>query len=496
VNGARGYIDVNTEVGPGVGRASGAPLDALTGEARSHGVGLSLVHSRAALLGDARSANDALLDRIAGVDGLLSVAVLSPDRSTSAAEVAALAPRVVAWWLHPTAAAVESLATDGLLAAAARSGKPVFVPIARFGDATRIGRATATLGVPIVLVGTHYSNVVDALAAARRYDQILLETSSMAHVAALETAVREIGAERLLFGTGSPMRAIQSGLNAVAVARIPDDAKRAILGGNAARLLGLTAPSSDLPAIRRAEGNVDVHAHLGPLEQDVPTWADDAFVAELRRQTGTAIAIASNVEAIESDLDAGNRNMVERVAATPGLLGHLVAYPDDVPGTREQVRRYGDKPNVIGVKIGCEQSSPTASRAVWDVFEVLADYGRPVKIHNDGAGWDEALRAIAVAHPHLPIIIAHGGLGTPSLEGAALTADLENVYLEMCSSFALLPTVREVVRRLPAERFLFGTDAPLIEPAFVLGTYQDSGLRLDQEDAVYRDNARRLFGLE
>ena len=44
-------------------------------------------------------------------------------------------------------------------------------------------------------------------------------------------------------------------------------------------------------------------------------------------------------------------------------------------------------------------------------------------------------------------------------------------------------------------KFLFGTDAPLLEPSFVLGTYQDADIPADQQDDVYYGNAARLFGL-
>ena len=57
-----------------------------------------------------------------------------------------------------------------------------------------------------------------------------------------------------------------------------------------------------------------------------------------------------------------------------------------------------------------------------DLFDLLADYGRPVKIHNEGDGWDVALLEIARAHPRLPIVVAHAGLGTPSEAATARTS--------------------------------------------------------------------------
>ena len=89
-----------------------------------------------------------------------------------------------------------------------------------------------------MLVGVHYSNATEVLEAAQRYPNLSLETSGFAHFAAVETAVARIGHERVLFGSGGPGRAAQAPLNMVLLADIPDDAKRAILAGNAARLLG------------------------------------------------------------------------------------------------------------------------------------------------------------------------------------------------------------------------------------------------------------------
>jgi predicted TIM-barrel fold metal-dependent hydrolase len=129
-----------------------------------------------------------------------------------------------------------------------------------------------------------------------------------------------------------------------------------------------------------------------------------------------------------------------------------------------------------------------------DLFDVLARFGRPVKIHNAGDGWDEALRTIARRHPRLPIVIAHGGLGAPSLEGARLAASTDNVHLEFSSSFARLSTVREAAAIAGPERLLWGSDAPLLEPAFVLGTYLDAALPADALDRVFWSNAEDLFG--
>jgi len=493
---AHGYIDVNAQLGPRFGGASGAPIEDVTREARAHGIQYSLVRHRTALVGESELGNRALLDACEDDAGLVPVAVLSVDRTGDMDRAARLAARVAGFWLEGRAVPGSGLAAEAVVRAAARTGRPLFVPISGWGSATAIGAATESLGVPVVLVGSHYTTSVEDLAAGRRYDHLHLDTSSMAHFRAIETAVGVIGAERVLLGTGSPLRAIQSSLNAILSAAIPEEAKRSILAGNAARLFGLPTGPLELPEVVRPERAFDVHTHSGPLPWDVPDLDDDALMPELAHRNSTRYAVASSVLAIAADLEAGNRRTVEGCARMPDRLGYLVADPNHIDASRDQLRRWGDAPGIVGVKVHTQWSARhTGSPQIAALFEVLADHGRPVKIHNDGPDWDQHLLRIARRHRRLPIIIAHAGLGFPNLEGALIARQADNLYAEMSSSFAHLPTVRQFLRTIPRERILFGTDAPLLDPAFVLGTYQDAQIPGADQPGVYWDNAARLFGI-
>ena len=491
-----GYIDSNVQIGPVAGGARGAPIDDVRQERDSHGVRISLVRHRTALLAEAELGNRLLLDEVGGDPGFVPIAVLSLDRTEDVDRAGPLASRVGGFWLEGLVTPGRSLSAEPVVRAAAATGRPLFVPIKGWGSSAAIGAATEGLGVPVVLTGSHYTTSVEDLAAGRRYEHLHLDTSSMAHFRAIETAVATLGAERILFGSGSPFRAIQSSINAILVAGIPDDAKRAILAGNAARLLGLADAPVELTDIVRPPRAIDVHTHTGPMPWDVPDLGDDGLMPSLVRDNATRYAVASNVLAIAADLEAGNRRAVEACARNEGLLGYLVADPNDIDASRDLLRRWGDAPGIVGVKVHTEWSHRhTGSQEIADLFKVLADHGRPVKIHNDGPDWDRHLLRIARDHPKLPIIIAHSGLGFPNLEGARIAAESDNIYAEMSSSFAQIPTVREFIRTIPTERMMFGTDAPLLDPAFVLGTYQDAGIPEADQAAIYWDNAARLFGL-
>jgi len=121
----------------------------------------------------------------------------------------------------------------------------------------------------------------------------------------------------------------------------------------------------------------------------------------------------------------------------------------------------------------------------------VARRGRPLKIHVDGPDWDDALRGVAMEFPTWKLIVAHAGPGTPSREAAGLVESTPNVYVELSTSFPELPIVREVVNSSQARgRLLFGSDAPLLDPAYVTGVYVDAGASLQ----ATRNVAREVFG--
>ena len=74
--------------------------------------------------------------------------------------------------------------------------------------------------------------------AVRDSPNILVETSGFDATAGfIEMAVRELGAERVVFGSHLPSRSLGTELGKVLGANISDDQRQAILGANYRRLL-------------------------------------------------------------------------------------------------------------------------------------------------------------------------------------------------------------------------------------------------------------------
>ncbi len=77
------------------------------------------------------------------------------------------------------------------------------------------------------------------LRAVRDTPNVWIETSGFDATAGfLEMAIREVGEDRILFGSHLPSRSLGTELTKVTTAEISEEAKRKILGGNFRRLLG------------------------------------------------------------------------------------------------------------------------------------------------------------------------------------------------------------------------------------------------------------------
>jgi predicted TIM-barrel fold metal-dependent hydrolase len=274
----------------------------------------------------------------------------------------------------------------------------------------------------------------------------------------------------------------------VLAARINADQKRAILGGNAARVFGLPVQPLELAGPTVATGLVDVHGHFGALGLPIPVIGPQEHVADAARH-GITLTIASSLTAIADDTRAGNAEAF--AASSEALQAYVVVDPNDLAGSCKAMDDAYGSDRAVGAKLHCSYAhAPTATRPTVALLREVAKRGRPLLIHVEGPEWDTALLEVARAHPHWSVIVAHAGPGTAVLETACVIESSTNVYAELSTSSPDLPLVRELVRRIGARRLLFGTDAPLLDQAYALGLYVDA----KGDFGATTRTAREVFG--
>lgn len=127
--------------------------------------------------------------------------------------------------------------------------------------------------------------------------------------------------------------------------------------------------------------------------------------------------------------------------------------------------------------------------------EAAGEAGHPVYtvcIERPGKGVDE-LVALAGAYPDITFVLGHCGFIGVDFRALSAVADSPNIVAETSGCYAMVAKV--AVQRLGADRVLFGTEAPLQDPAVEVIKLRGLGLDPETERAVMRDNACRLLGL-
>ena len=125
--------------------------------------------------------------------------------------------------------------------AAGQVGLPLMAEVAASGDLTTLARQTAEAGAPVIAAGVNLAFaalVGEAIAVARTHPHIHLETSRFDAPGMYELAVKEIGAERVIYGSAALVQYMASALGAFREADLSEDDRRLIGGENIKRLVG------------------------------------------------------------------------------------------------------------------------------------------------------------------------------------------------------------------------------------------------------------------
>ena len=494
-------IDVNTSFGFLAHQNLDLSLPVLLRTLEDHGITSGCTLSMRGIYYDYEEGNRETLDAAKTHPSLIPVATIDPRRYLGWEEevdrclregfkVLRFFPEIQGW-------RVSSLPFRRILEKLSGRGVPVMVSATGWGTASEVGEVAADYDLSVILTDGHYTQMAEVIAAMQRYPQLYAETNRLATPGAVEVMVQETGAERILFGSGAPHQAPQSSLNMLLASGLTQREKAMVLRENAHRLLSMartevTLDHEGIPQARiPSEPVIDVHGHLGTWFFPTPTEGTSSIL-RLMAKYHIERCVLSSAPGIIYDFVEGNRQLKEAIFGHPSLRGYVVVNPNYFEQSCAELDRYYRDENFVGAKIHCAYSrSNTASRKTWALIEEVAKRGKPLLIHTGGSDALKTLREIARGYRDFTIIVAHGG----GQGAGAIIADTDNIYLEFCSSSPNPWVIHEALEAIGPERLLFGSDQDLIDPGFVLGTYQDAGLTGETWRMVAYENAKRVFGI-
>jgi predicted TIM-barrel fold metal-dependent hydrolase len=235
-------VDAHTLFGFWPSRRADLSAEALVRTLRQHGIDRALTLSTHGIFADYAGGNDETLELCGRSNGLLEpVGTVDPRRYPHVLrEIKTRADQGVrAWRLFPELQdwAWDSRPVDGILRALKDAGAVLLLDASRPGDPTRVAARTSELALPTVLLGVSGRLMGELLAVLNEARHILVETRRLADPEVVVALARQFGADRLVFGTASPLQYVSSARLPLETAPLSDEERALILGGTISRLL-------------------------------------------------------------------------------------------------------------------------------------------------------------------------------------------------------------------------------------------------------------------
>lgn len=243
---------------------------------------------------------------------------------------------------------------------------------------------------------------------------------------------------------------------------------------------------------------IDFHGHVG--RWDNFELHDDAD-GMIHAMDAVGIDRSCLFNIFHPDGTSGNDETAAFVAQHPDrFIGFVYVSPLMPERMVPELVRAVETLGFPAIKIYPPYSSWDLTDSVWDPVYGFADERGLALITHTGPEitcQPYQIGVIAERFPNAQFVIGHAGNMEPyRTQGIEATQSNPNVYLETCSTFREPGVVERLVEEAGADRVLFGSDVPLMDPRSQLGKIITADISDDAKRLVLGENAKRLLKIE
>jgi predicted TIM-barrel fold metal-dependent hydrolase len=241
---------------------------------------------------------------------------------------------------------------------------------------------------------------------------------------------------------------------------------------------------------------VDAHVHIGKstrLQIDV----DGDYLVRAADELGFDKICCTDLTALFYDMHEGNELLFREMKRFPDRIIGYASLHSTRFGTEalDELDRCANDYGMRGLKIYSTPQMSIAEPATIPILEKTVELGFPILAHATPLECEYLMAAV----PECKLMMAHAA-AQPFAHGdwnrAIMAAkQFPNLYLETASSTIDTGFLETCVRELGAEKIIFGTDIPLLDPYFALSKLRDTSINPDQLDQILSQNILRLMGL-
>ena len=242
---------------------------------------------------------------------------------------------------------------------------------------------------------------------------------------------------------------------------------------------------------------IDFHGHVG--RWDAFAMGDDP-APMLRAMDAVGIDRSCLFNIFHPDGRSGNDQTAAFVAQHPDrFIGFAYVSPMLPETVGPELKRAIDELGFKAIKIYSPYTPYPLDHPAWDpVYGFADERGLAIIAHTGGEATSspEQLGRAAPRFPNAKFVAGHAGNAEPFRGQANAAARARpKFYLETCSPFRTPGVVEELVSKAGADRVLFGSDVPLMDPRPQLGKIITADIDAEAKRLVLGANAHRLLKL-
>lgn len=241
---------------------------------------------------------------------------------------------------------------------------------------------------------------------------------------------------------------------------------------------------------------VDAHVHIGKSTRlQINVGAD--FLVQVADEMGFDKICCTDLTALFYDMHEGNRLLYREIQRFPDrIIGYATLHSTRFgQEALDEIDRCVEEYGMRGLKIYSTPEASIAEPAMIPILEKCVEHDIPILSHTTPAECEYLMAAV----PECKLMMAHAG-GQPFAKGdwnrAIMAAQrYPNLYLETASSTIDAGFLEGAVRTLGANKIIFGTDTPLLDPYVQRAKVMETPLSPQDKALILGGNILRLMGL-
>jgi len=247
---------------------------------------------------------------------------------------------------------------------------------------------------------------------------------------------------------------------------------------------------------------IDVHAYYGYWPWPIRTMGI-ADIISLMKELNIEKTVMVSSRAISHDFVRGNRELASAISDRANLYGYVYINANYPERSLKEMEKYLNRSDFPGVKFHPEYSRSRVNAGENDMFfDVLEnEYAKALLVHtwslaehNNVVPFSlpEYVVDLAKRRPKLKIIMGHMG-GPGWREAVDLSVGVDNVWLDIATSYSHYDKIEYAVKRLGVSRVVFGTAMTENNPSVQIGAVLEANISDSDRERIFYKNAEELF---